>query len=166
MNIKIVNYKKEDKEDLRRLIIGLRQFESGIDTWKFYKFDKEYEKKAIEKLLKNVEEKEGKIYLAKFDGKIIGFIAGYIVPDKGNFEIYNWKRGYVDELYIDEKYRTQGIGKKLLEKIEKYFKSKKCDIFGLDIVAANKGAEEFYKKQGLEERSLFLSKALNKKVKK
>jgi len=166
MNIKIVSYKKEDKKTLRELIIKLRQFEVDIDTWNFFKLDKEYKEKAIEKLLKNIKEKEGKIYLAKSDNKIVGFVAGYIVPDKDNFELYSWKRGYVFELYVDDKYRGQRIGKKLLEKIEEYFKIKKCDFFGLNVLTANTGAMGFYEKQGLENRDLFMSKALNKKVKK
>ncbi|MDD5731387.1 MAG: GNAT family N-acetyltransferase [Patescibacteria group bacterium] len=166
MDIKIISYRDEHKKDLKRMIFDFQKYLIKIDTWNFLKFDKEYKEKAVEELLKNVREKQGKIYLAKSDDKVIGYIAGYIVPDKENFEIYPWKRGYVDELYLEEKYRNQRIGKKLLEKIEKYFKVKKCDNIGLNALAANKKAIKFYDKQGFEQRSLFFSKALNKKIRK
>ena len=166
MDIKVVSYKEENQENLQKMMFDFQKFMIHIDTWKVFKFDKDYRDKATDELLKNIKEKKGKVYLAKSGNDFIGYIAGYIVPNKKDFETYTWKRGYVDELYLEEKYRRLGIGKKLLGKIEDYFRSQKCDTIGFNALFANKNALEFYGKLGFEKRSLFLSKALNKKVKK
>uniref|UniRef100_A0A7C4R533 GNAT family N-acetyltransferase n=1 Tax=candidate division CPR3 bacterium TaxID=2268181 RepID=A0A7C4R533_UNCC3 len=104
--------------------------------------------------------------MVKSEKDIIGYAVGYVLQDKKNIEMHPLKRGYIDELYLKEKYRSQGIGKELLEKFEKHYRKLNCDTIGFNALIANTKAIDFYLKSGFEKRSLFLSKALKKEVKK
>lgn len=166
MNIEIVSYKKEYKEDLRKMKVTFQKYAIDIDSWKVIMLDKEYKEKAVNELLKHIKEKKGRIFIAKYNNKIAGYIAGHVVPYKKRLGAHRCKNGYIEELFIYEKYRRMGVGENLLVEMEKFFRDKKCDTLDLHAMAMNEKALKFYKKQGLENRSLFLSKALNKKWKK
>jgi len=55
---------------------------------------------------------------------------------------------YLDILWIDDKYRGLGYGKKLLDDIEKRVKEKGCKLITLNTFSFQ--APEFYKKNGFE----------------
>ncbi|MDR0571638.1 MAG: GNAT family N-acetyltransferase [Rickettsiales bacterium] len=73
------------------------------------------------------------------DEKVLGGIAGYRVFD----EIY------VNELCIDKSIRGQGLGKKLLETVEREVNDGTCENITLDTVDFQ-NAVGFYKKCGFE----------------
>jgi ribosomal protein S18 acetylase RimI-like enzyme len=70
-------------------------------------------------------------------GSVLGGITGYRIFD----EIY------VDELCIDRSARGQGLGRKLLEIVEKELNDGNCENISLDTVDFQ-NAVEFYKKCG------------------
>lgn len=72
------------------------------------------------------------------DGRIIGGLLGAI----GRYCYY------LDILWIDEKYRGLGFGKKLLDDIEKRVKEKGCKVITLNTFSFQ--APEFYEKNGFE----------------
>ena len=78
-------------------------------------------------------------YEATDNGKIIGGIIGW----------RNFNEIYIEEMCVDKNYRNQGIGKKLLEIVEKEIGNDSCDYINL---ATNEfqNAVEFYKKCGFE----------------
>ena len=115
-----------------------------------------------EKMLKEAREEQGKVYVAHIKDRLIGFIGGYIgSQDKEEqMEAIQTKPGIINELYVAPQYRSKGIGKRLLAKLEDYFKSQACDIARLDVFAPNKLARQFYALQGYKERSLIIMKPL------
>lgn len=168
MKYSIINYQEKYKEKTEKMLVDFHKYLIEIDAWKVFRLGKDYGKKQLEELTRSVKENKGKgrFFLVKSGKDIIGYSVGYVLQDKKSLETYPWKRGYVDELYVEEKYRGEGIGKALLNKMINHFKSKNCDTIGFNALIANKGAIAFYEKMGFERRSLFLSKALNKKVRK
>ena len=76
-------------------------------------------------------------YLATINGEIIGAILGNFVPFKGI-------RGFkILEFYVDSKYQKQGIGSKLLHKLEYELKTNGYNFITL-LTAKNSEAESFY----------------------
>ena len=73
---------------------------------------------------------------ARFDDKIIGGITGNLF----------WNYLYIDLMWLDEKYRGKGIGRKLIDKIEKL--SIENGIFRSHLDTASFQSLEFYKKCG------------------
>lgn len=60
--------------------------------------------------------------------------------------MYCWKVAYIDTLWVDEKYRDNGLGSKLLAEVEKTAKEKGCYLIHLDTFEFQ--AKEFYEKHG------------------
>lgn len=63
-------------------------------------------------------------------------------------KMYCWKVIYIDILWVDEKYRKCGLGKRLLTEIEKIAKEEDCSLVHLDTFDFQ--AKDFYIKYGYE----------------
>lgn len=168
MKYRFINFNEKYKKETEDMLTDFHKYLIDIDTWRVFKLEKDYGKKRLKALMKSMKENKGKgkFLLVRTGKEIVGYAVGYVLQDKESIETYPWKRGYVDELYIKDQYRGSGIGRALLGRMEEHFRSKKCDTIGFNAMIANTKAIKFYLKQGFEKRSLFLSKALNKKVKK
>lgn len=79
------------------------------------------------------------IYVAITNNKIIGFINSDIDPDTKN-------QAWINELWILKEYQRQGIGKKIMDEVEKIYRKKGVNIFQLVAHTGKGGAREFYKK--------------------
>ena len=89
--------------------------------------------------------------------QIVGFCSMTL---KNNF----WQSGnlgFVDELIVDKKFRGQGIGKSLLEKMTSIAKENGCKRIELDSAFHRKEAHVFYEKNGFESRAYLFSKKLD-----
>jgi diamine N-acetyltransferase len=75
--------------------------------------------------------------------EIVGFASFF-------FAYYSWsgKAVYLDDLYVTDAYRKQGIGKKLLEAIIDVAKKEQCKKVRWQVSNWNNDAINFYKKMG------------------
>ncbi|MDG5814150.1 GNAT family N-acetyltransferase [Chitinispirillales bacterium ANBcel5] len=78
-------------------------------------------------------------YKIDSDGKIIAGIKAVL---------YAWNCLFIDLLFVEEKYRYQGYGKKLLNYIEIEAKKHQCHLIHLDTFDFQ--AKDFYLKNGFE----------------
>jgi len=141
MNIKIT---KATSKDIKGVIIMIKQicdYECGLD--KYYKPFSKYKdlEKEVARSLKN---KNTIVFLAKLDKKIIGYCAGGI-EKAPNYALTTNKIGYVDTIIIDDKCRGKGVGKKILNKLMKWFEGKKIKNIELEVNAHNKLGIDFWK---------------------
>ena len=63
-------------------------------------------------------------------------------------KMYCWRVIYIDILWVDENYRKQGLGTKLLKEIERVAEEEKCTLIHLDTFDFQ--AKEFYLRHGYE----------------
>lgn len=63
-------------------------------------------------------------------------------------EMYFWNIVYVDILWVDEPYRKQGLGSRLLREVEAAARQKSCTLIHLDTFDFQ--AKDFYLRQGYE----------------
>jgi GNAT superfamily N-acetyltransferase len=92
------------------------------------------------------------------EDRVVGFCS---LSLKNNF----WKAGCignVDELVVDEHYRGQGIGKKLISRIEEIAISNQCKQIELDSSFHRKEAHHFYESIGYKTRAYLFTKPLSK----
>ena len=92
------------------------------------------------------------------EDRIVGFCS---LTLKNNF----WKAGRignVDELVVDENYRGQGIGKKLISRIEEIATTNQCKQIELDSSFHRKEAHRFYERIGYKSRAYLFTKPLTK----
>ena len=107
--------------------------------WTFSKKGENYFKSLFE---------DGTIWVALDDNKVIGYLAGNI---KGKPSYATKTIAELDNFYIEEEYRRQGIGKRLVEEFRNYCISKEIEEIKVTASAKNKNAREFYQKNGFEE---------------
>lgn len=91
---------------------------------------------------------EGTVWVAVDSSKIIGYLAGSIDVKP---EYATKSLSELDNFYVEEEYRRQGIGKKLLEEFKKYCISKSIEEIKVTATAKNINAREFYKNNGFED---------------
>ena len=86
-------------------------------------------------------------YVAEIDSNVVGEVYAEIKVSKGmQFKTY----GYIDSLFVEPKYRKNGIGSKLVEQILIWLKSKEVSYISLDVDVVNKPANRLYAKYGFK----------------
>ena len=159
--MEIIEYSKEYEEDFKNLLKELQEYIISLDPYHFNVIDEDYKDKIYEKEINDVNNNNGKIYLAKESNKIIGAIVGIIEPEKHEFD-YNkpCNTGNVLELIVSNKIRSRGVGHKLLKTMEDYFESMDCYNINIDVFGYNLIGRNFYKKNEYHERMLTVSKKI------
>lgn len=115
-------------------------FDSNLNTnWTFSKVGENYFKDIIE---------NGVVLVAVDNNKIIGYLAGSI-----NIQLSYMTNSLaeLDNCYIEEAYRNQGIGKKLLESFKECCIKKGIKEIKVTASAKNINARKFYEKNNFED---------------
>ncbi len=141
--MRIIKAKKKDLKETAKILME----ESAKKPYN-EKYTTKIALKEITSFLK------GEFYVAVDNNEIVGFIAAGIVPD-------NKEKAYINELWIKPLYQRRGVGKELVNTIEKFYQKKKIKIIRL---VAKKKAEafKFYKKMEYQEykEMVFMEKRL------
>lgn len=152
--MKIIEYEEKYLEDVKDLLVELEEYILTIDEDELDQLHPEYREKMALLDLQEVEDNNGKCFIAVENNKAIGLIMGTIIK----YEDYDYldykcpKSGEITELIVTQKIRSSGVGKALMNKLEDYFKSVGCEYIFVDIFAYNKNGINFYNKQGYHPR--------------
>lgn len=160
MNITFRDYTDQDKPTLLELAKKLAESGKVIDPQKRIQNNPGFVEMEVDDTLENVKKYQGKLWLADDNGKAVGYIVGVIweQSEKNKLEIGQHVLGEVLDLYLDEAYRGQGLGTKMLGIMEQYFKEKGCDSMWIHLFAENHNAHEVYKKFGFQDRAIGMLK--------
>lgn len=152
--MQIIEYEKKYEEDAKDLLVELEEYLVSIDQDELDQVGKDYREKMLEKDLQELEENQGKCFLAVEDNKAIGLIMGCLrkYEEEDYLDYKCPKAGAVTELVVTSKIRSSGVGKALMQKMEEYLKSLGCEYIFIDLFAYNKNAEIFYTKGGYHAR--------------
>ena len=150
----IVEYEEKYLDDVRNLLVELEEYIISIDKDNLDTVHPEYREKMAIVDLEELEKNEGKCYLYIENGKALSLIMGCVRPyDKYDYLDYKCPRaGYITELIVSQKLRSKGIGQKLINKMEEYFKSINCEYVLVDVFAYNENAFNFYSKKDYHSR--------------
>lgn len=158
--MKIIEYEEIYQEEVKELLEELQEYMISVDKEGYSTITKDYKEKYFEKIIKEVNAYQGKIFLA-IDKKVVGLIIGLINnEDISTYDLKAPKLGRVTELIVTKEYRNKKIGKQLLKKIEEYFKEVGCKGILLNIFTDNKVAKIFYEKEGYSKRTSELIKQI------
>lgn len=163
----IKEFESTDIEQIKDLLVELQQYVIEIDKYNLNIISVEYRDKYFEYMLEDCNSQQGKVFIAKEDNQIIGFISGFVqtYDERDKLDYTCPKKGIVAELIVSKISRSKGAGNLLLNKMEDYFKSINCKYVQIDVFAYNEIAKNFYHKNNYEERMLTLFKKLNQKNK-
>lgn len=146
----------KDREDIDRMQFELQKYFSEIDQTHEslpYK-DMDDAHRYMQKMLDDVKNMNGKVFVSEEDGQVVGFIQGVIIEHrKGGDEIYDLshkpsKDGWIGLLFVKPEFRGSGVGRELLDKMKEYFKSEECTSIRLLVLSDNIHAVNVYEKSG------------------
>lgn len=160
MKVEIREYKSSDRLHIVRCMEELQDYLVNVDEMKFTRRMPEYGEHFTKKLLQEVRDKNGRIYIAENEGEIVGFIAGIVYEWSSEvlLECIPLKSGRVLELFVDSKHRRQGIGKMLMRKMEECFRESGCDVLRVEVFEPNTEAYQFYQGLGYQDRIIDMIK--------
>lgn len=160
--MKIIEYEEKYLEDVKDLLVELEEYILTIDKDDLDQLHPDYREKTTTLDLEEVKENNGKCFIAVEKDKAVGLIMGIVSTyDENDYLDYKCpKTGEITELIISKNIRNNGIGQRLMEKMENYFRSINCEYVSVDVFAYNEQAINFYKKQGYHTRMLIDMKKL------
>jgi len=150
MEITIRHYEERDRDALEECMNGQQMYLAGLDPLKQFKRFDDGGKKYRDWLVREVQKLNGAILMACEGNKVVGFIAGYVVPhDEPDRETrIKALPGSIQDIYVREEYQSRGIGGKLMAAFEAYLKSKGCDEVWVDAFIPNPRSVKFYEREG------------------
>ncbi len=92
-----------------------------------------------------MENENNCILLAIVGNKIVGYLYGYIVD---NGDAYLEKVSMLEAMFIEQEYRLQQIGHKLIQEFKNWSRHKKARYMELKVCAQNEIARSLYQKEG------------------
>ena len=160
--MQIIEYDSKYDEQIKDLLVELQNYLIDIDDWHTQVMLPEYRESYFKRDMEKIIKQDGKIYLAVENNIVIGLVIG-IVEEKDEIDKLTndcAKTGSVLELIVKNNIRGKGIGKALLEIIEKYFKSINCIRINIEVFGPNKIGLNFYEKNNYIIRDMIVSKRI------
>ncbi len=100
----------------------------------------------------------GTALVARRDGSIVGFVTFDVEAGQYRQDV---SRGVIQNIYVQESDRNEGIGDGLLDAAETALDSRGADIVSLEAMAENRSARRFYERHGYEPHRIELEKPIN-----
>jgi len=85
------------------------------------------------------------IYIAETDDQIIGLVYAYVRSIPGIPIRIPCRVGEVDQIIVRQKYRRHGVGKALMQRVDRWACQMKLDRLELSVWNFNEEAREFYR---------------------
>ena len=139
-------FKLADNFDTELLI----QFIQEFYKYDGHPFDEATVSTALAKILN--DDSLGRVWLIQQDSQVIG----YIILTFGYSLEYRGRDAFIDEFYIRESHRGQGVGVKTIQFIESVCPSLEIKALHLEVERENTIAQSFYRKVGFADQNRYL----------
>jgi GNAT superfamily N-acetyltransferase len=149
--VKIEPYKNADREDLLKLLVLLQiNHYQKVTSTALQELYKEVNPVASYNryldLIDRDSEQVWKVFLARCEeGELAGFIIGSTSSDE---DLVKPVKGKVEDWFVLDKYRSNGVGFKLYQSLEAWLKQKGCSIVESSTWPDNDISIEMHKKLG------------------
>ena len=99
---------------------------------------------------------QGKVLIAEVNGEVAGFATILTKVKSEELEDGDLEYGLVSDLMVLEKYRKQGLGRRLLEEAESYARANEVKWLRIGVLAGNQAADNLYSSMGFS--SLYIER--------
>lgn len=131
MSIEIIKATPSDYSDIHSMILDFATFQRTPEKVTI----------TLEQMLENGQDFQALV--AKDGQNYIGFATYYF-----GFSSWSGRHLFLDDLYLVEKHRGQGLGHQFMDKLEEIAKVQKCQSMRWLVSKWNAPAIAFYKKRG------------------
>ena len=152
---------KEYKDVIGMLKMFWRELEA-IEPFKLFQITEDFEKDYYEFIKMLLKINYGMLIVAYKDDIPVGFALGYVWNRPINLVSLQREtiRAELYDLFVVPLYRSQGIGSKMVQIMEDYYKKIGCSHFIVGLLESNCGAYKLYKRLGFKDNVLELMKEL------
>lgn len=102
--------------------------------------------------------KHAAVFVSQTGNDVTGFVHG-MVRFQPSF-IVGPKVGYITHLYVAPAHRRGGVARQLVASVEEWFAARAIEVIQLQVLAGNRGGDEFWRSNGFLDESTQLEKAL------
>ncbi len=135
---------------------SIEEYERILELWDEAGLPYKPEGRDTRENIKRELEEQPEYWIGAYEeGKLVGIVFG---TDDG-------RKGWINRLAVAEKYRGQGIGRDLVEKLERIFEDRGFKIWAVLIEPDNPEAMDFFEYLGFEDANIkYYSKRESEKV--
>jgi len=156
IDITIRKISQQDKEAFIELSLALTKFNKRQHDKYYSNFQEvlEVRKQRIQGRFDKINQSPDKIILMAFlNSKPVGYVRAFTYDKKLRY-------GCLDELYLKEEARGQGVGRKLLDFVYRWMAEKNVIRMIVSVYSWNALARKLYEKEGFLEHSSSYEKAM------
>jgi GNAT superfamily N-acetyltransferase len=133
-----------DVPDLLRMMKGLALQEPALP------FDERVATQTWRQFFSSAE--FGRAWLLSVGGEL----AGYVILTLGYSFEYRGREAFVDELYVEEKFRGKGLGRRAMEFVEQRARELGVNAIHLEVDRGNEAALGLYRRTGYVDHDRYL----------
>lgn len=154
--MQIRNVNQKDFNELFELVMENMVYHMKLTKLNWEPISK-IRKAEFSELKKDLKNPKTKIFVYEIQGKIVGYV-NCSLQGKNPYTKTK-KKGEINDLFVLEKYRKQGIGKALIKKAISFFKSKNVKNISISVNSNNIPTLRVYEKLGFKEsvKKMFLT---------
>jgi GNAT superfamily N-acetyltransferase len=141
-----LSFKSADPSGVETLLLMMREFYAHEEL----RFDELAARGALEGILGNAE--FGRVFLICASDEV----AGYTVLTFGYSLEFHGRDAFVDELFLHQRFRGQGIGARTLEFLAEVCREKGVAALHLEVERKNAAAQTTYRKFGFADHDRYL----------
>jgi GNAT superfamily N-acetyltransferase len=145
-----VTFQLAQKDDLAVLLPFMQALFESDNPPTDQPFDEPAARQAVLDLLKKPD--FGRVWLIMSDGQP----AGYVVLTIGYSLEYQGHDAFIDELFLTEPYRGQGIGQQAIVLVEETCRELGVNALHLEVERPNLRAQMLYRRVGFEDHDRYL----------
>lgn len=133
-------------DGLRECFVELQDFERRLDPR--MPPGRDIVDEYIPQMLDRCIECDGRVLIAEINGEIAGFATILSKVSSGDLEDGDIEYGLVSDVMVVEKFRSRGLGRKLLEEAELFARANGVKWLRIGVLAGNHVADNLYSSMG------------------
>ncbi len=151
----------EDMDAVARLWLALVEYHRQLDS-DLPPAAPQGAKRYARRLIERLDDPMSRVLVAETDGKVVGYVLGVVV-DLAPEMFAQEASGFLADIFVDEAYRREGVGKALVDGLADWFRSKGLHYFEWHVAARNDAGIAFWQTMGGREVMLRMRAELDSK---
>jgi len=129
-----------------------RDFDNTLDC------DWSFTDRATDYFSGRIEGKNGCAFVAEVEGEVVGYLVGGL--GRNPTRQLNGSLGELENIFVEEDFRDQGLGKKLVEAFDRWCQDNQVTRVKVVVSAGNTKGLSFYKREGFFDWEVVLEKEI------